>query len=43
MTDTRPQGNRALATEVTALEADDEDRQEMHAVAELIEESYTPG
>lgn len=34
---------RALAAEVAALEADDEDRAEMMAVAELMESLRAPG
>ncbi len=35
--------NRALAAEVAALQSDDEDRQEMLAVAEMMEELRAPG
>ena len=35
--------NRALAAEVAALEANDEDRAEMLAVAEMMEELRAPG
>lgn len=35
--------NRALDTEVAALEANDEDRQEMLAVADMMEELHAPG
>ena len=35
--------NRALAAEVAALEADDEDRREMLAVADMMEELRAPG
>ena len=34
--------NRTLAAEVAALEADGEDRREMLAIAEMMEESHTP-
>ncbi len=35
--------NRTLAAEVAALEADDEDRREMLAVADMMEELRAPG
>lgn len=35
--------HRALAAEVAALEADEEDRREMLAVAEMMEELRAPG
>lgn len=35
--------NQALAAEVAALEADDEDRREMLAVADMMEELRAPG
>lgn len=35
--------NSALAAEVAALEADDEDRTEMLAVAEMMEHLRAPG
>ena len=34
---------RTLAAEVAALESDDEDRQEMLAIAEMMEELRAPG
>ena len=39
----RLQDMRALASEVAALEADDEDRLEMLAVADLMENLRAPG
>ena len=36
-------GHRALATEVAALEADEEDRREILAVAEMMEDLRAPG
>jgi hypothetical protein len=39
----RLQDMRALASEVAALEADDEDRLEMRAVADLMETLRAPG
>jgi hypothetical protein len=39
----RLQDMRALASEVAALEADDEDRLEMLAVADLMESLRAPG
>ena len=35
--------NQALAAEVAALESDDEDRQDMLAVADMMEELRAPG
>ena len=43
MTDSQPGENRALAAEVAALEADDEDRREMLAVVGMMEELRPPG
>ncbi|MCY3952490.1 MAG: hypothetical protein OXG69_08075 [bacterium] len=43
MTGSRPRENRALATEVEALESDGEDRQEMRTVTEMMEELRAPG
>jgi hypothetical protein len=39
----RLQDKRALAPEVAALDADDEDRREMLAVANLMESLQAPG